>query len=114
MAAAAVARSLSPITDRPLSILGADEAAGTSGLVVSLLSIFDTNGSHRLSRREFTEGALALGFDSSEDAWESLRARFGSAHQGGPEISDPSLNLELVRPPPASPHPRAGSGGVTN
>lgn len=81
------------------SLLDGDtDAGGVKGLVVSLLAIFDTNGSGRLSKGEFSEGASALGFHHDEKAWGSLHARYGDREQAMEQRAgeEQSLDLNLI------------------
>ena len=61
----------------PADMMAACEATGVKGLMVALLGIFDTDGSHELSREEFSFNAAALGYEASDAAWASLCNRFG-------------------------------------
>ena len=53
-----------------LETFGGEDAA--RGLLVTLLHLFNTDGGDFLSRDEFSTGAKALGYDTSDEAWHSL------------------------------------------
>ena len=53
------------------------EEHGIKGLLVSLLTLFDTNRTNSLSKEEYLQAAAPLGFDISDAAWMALCARFG-------------------------------------
>ena len=64
-----------------------------NGLLVSLLTIFDTDNDHCLNRDEFEQAATPLGFDTSAEAWATLVERFGDkiskgASAGGDTFGD--------------------------
>ena len=56
------------------------------GLLVSLLTLFDTNNNQSLTQDEYMAAAEALGYDTSSTAWDDLCARYGdqTTKQGRP------------------------------
>ena len=68
-----------------------DSENSASGLLVTLLNLFNVDGGLSLSKGEFRAGAEALGYDISDDRWASLCKRF--AVTGG--LKD-ELDLSLL------------------
>ena len=77
---------------------GGSSGVAMRGLLVSLLTIFDTNGSKHLSKDEFVDAAGPLGYDATDKAWAALRARFGDriVREDDPEGEHSQLDLDLV------------------
>ena len=51
--------------------------ASLPGLLVALMSLFDSDGSHTLSKREWMDGNAALELRTSDEEWSMLLKRFG-------------------------------------
>lgn len=54
-----------------------EDAEGVRGVLISLLTLFDTNGNRTLTKEEYKNAAGSLGFDTGDAAWEALCRRFG-------------------------------------
>jgi hypothetical protein len=87
------------------SILEQTSGEGLKGLLVSLLSLFDTDNTRQLTQDEYVAAAAPLGFDVSPEAWAKLCARFGDQQSKKPRATgddaaapafDTSLDLTLL------------------
>lgn len=76
-----------------LETFGGEDAA--RGLLVTLLHLFNTDGGDFLSRDEFSTGAKALGYDTSDEAWHSLCMRFWSSSQATETGEQNEVQLDL-------------------
>ena len=56
--------------------------ASQAGLLVALMSLFDTDGSRTLTREEWMGGNEALELETSEEEWQALLKRFGGTKEG--------------------------------
>lgn len=90
------------VKERANDIMSALE--GTRGLLVSLVNIFDEDGTHELTRKEFSDSAKVLGYDTSDQAWGAMRKRFGAKMSDlGEEFLDLSLVGDHFRSGPGNP-----------
>ena len=64
-----------------------DADASLPGLLIALMTLFDTDGSHTLSQKEWMDGIGALDLTTSDAEWHMLLDRFGSDDSAPGEIS---------------------------
>jgi hypothetical protein len=55
-----------------------NQGEGLKGLLISLLTIFDVDGTRNLTKDEYVQAAGPLGIDVSDSAWAALCVRFGN------------------------------------
>ena len=55
---------------------GTGSNASLPGLLLALMTLFDTDGSHTLTEREWRDGNTALDLATSHEEWKMLLARF--------------------------------------
>ena len=55
------------------------------GLLVALMTLFDTEGSRTLSQKEWSEGSAAMDLANSDGEWAILLKRFSSDDDGAPD-----------------------------
>ena len=68
-------RSIGPAAT--MDVDSQDGPGHVTGLLVSLLSIFDYNGNGLLTKEEFVNAAGPMGFDVSDASWDELYRRYG-------------------------------------
>ena len=77
---------------------------GASGpLLVTLVNLFDVDGTNRLGKEHFNKCAEVLGYDSSESTWEALEKRFGLVKPEAPTLTEEEALWKRIGTPPPSP-----------